>query len=67
MIQRFSLWTTPTGHSIRTCSAEDLIVLKAFANRPMALKFSQSLRKAISIPPLHLPSPDSLCPLCPLC
>ncbi|MFM8477909.1 MAG: hypothetical protein ACKOEO_19165, partial [Planctomycetaceae bacterium] len=34
MIQRSSLWTTPTGHSIRTCSAEDLIVLKAFANRP---------------------------------
>ncbi len=34
MIQRSSQWTTPTGHSIRTCSAEDLIVLKAFANRP---------------------------------
>ena len=29
-----AFWTTPTGHSIRTCSAEDLSVLKAFANRP---------------------------------
>ena len=31
---RSSLWGTPGSGSIRTCSAEDLIVLKAFASRP---------------------------------
>jgi len=34
IVQRSSLWGTPGRGSIRTCSAEDLIVLKAFASRP---------------------------------
>ena len=33
-IERSSLWGTPSSGKIRTCSAEDLVVLKAFANRP---------------------------------
>ena len=28
------MWGTPGSGRIRTCSAEDLVVLKAFANRP---------------------------------
>lgn len=31
--QRASLWQLPDGRSLRTCSAEDLIVHKAFASR----------------------------------
>ena len=34
VVQRSSLWGTPGSGSIRTCSAEDLVVLKAFASRP---------------------------------
>jgi hypothetical protein len=34
LIDRSSLWGTPGASSIRTCSAEDLVVLKAFAGRP---------------------------------
>lgn len=34
IVERSSLWGTPGYGSIRTCSAEDLIVLKAFASRP---------------------------------
>jgi len=34
VVMRSSLWGTPGNGSIRTCSAEDLIVLKAFASRP---------------------------------
>jgi len=34
VVMRSSLWGTPGSGSIRTCSAEDLIVLKAFASRP---------------------------------
>ena len=34
MIQRSSEWQIPSHGEIRTCSAEDLIVLKAFASRP---------------------------------
>jgi hypothetical protein len=33
-LSRATLWTVPGGGSIRTCCAEDLVVLKAFANRP---------------------------------
>ena len=32
-IQRSSFWEIAQGHSLRTCSAEDLIVHKAFASR----------------------------------
>jgi hypothetical protein len=32
-IERSSLWPLPEGKSLRTCSAEDLIVHKCFANR----------------------------------
>lgn len=34
MMLRSSLWNVPQHGEIRTCSAEDLVVLKAFANRP---------------------------------
>lgn len=34
VIERSSHWGVPGGGQIRTCSAEDLIVLKAFASRP---------------------------------
>lgn len=34
IVQRSSLWGTPGSGTIRTCSAEDLVVLKAFASRP---------------------------------
>ena len=34
LVERASLWTVPRHGTIRTCSAEDLIVLKAFASRP---------------------------------
>ena len=34
MIERSSEWGTPQRGTITTCSAEDLIVLKAFADRP---------------------------------
>jgi hypothetical protein len=34
MIQRASDWGTPHAGKISTCSAEDLVTLKAFANRP---------------------------------
>lgn len=34
LIERSSEWTVPRHGIIRTCSAEDLVVLKAFANRP---------------------------------
>ena len=34
LIERSSEWTVPRHGIIRTCSAEDLIVLKAFASRP---------------------------------
>jgi hypothetical protein len=33
-VQRASLFEFTPGVSLRTCSAEDLVVLKAFANRP---------------------------------
>ena len=34
LVERASEWTVPRHGIIRTCSAEDLIVLKAFASRP---------------------------------
>lgn len=34
IIERSSLWKSPGNGEIRTCSAEDLVVLKAFAGRP---------------------------------
>ncbi len=34
VVQRSSLWGTPGSGTIKTCSAEDLVVLKAFASRP---------------------------------
>lgn len=34
-IERSTPWGTPKGGRINTCSAEDLIVFKAFASRPM--------------------------------
>ena len=34
MIERSSDWVIPGGGSIRTCGTSDLIILKAFANRP---------------------------------
>lgn len=34
IVQRSSWWGIPGGGKIRTCSAEDLIVLKSFAARP---------------------------------
>ncbi len=34
MIKRASEWGTPQRGTITTCSAEDLVVLKAFADRP---------------------------------
>jgi Nucleotidyl transferase AbiEii toxin, Type IV TA system len=34
IVNRSSLFMFPGGFSLRTCSAEDLIVLKAFASRP---------------------------------
>jgi hypothetical protein len=33
-VARATLFTFPPGIALRTCSAEDLIVLKAFADRP---------------------------------
>ncbi len=33
-ILRSSLWRSPDGHDLRTCSAEDLLVHKSFAARP---------------------------------
>ena len=33
MIERSSSFEYPPGQSLRTCSAEDLVILKAFANR----------------------------------
>ncbi len=32
-VKRASLWSIPDGHALRTCSAEDLVVHKAFASR----------------------------------
>ena len=32
-VSRATAWALSAGHSIRTCSAEDLVVLKAFAGR----------------------------------
>lgn len=34
VVRRSTLWQTPESGGIRTCSAEDLVVLKAFAARP---------------------------------
>jgi len=34
LIERSSLFTYPPAVPLRTCSAEDFIVLKAFADRP---------------------------------
>lgn len=34
LIERSSLWEVPGHGEIRTCSAEDLVVLKSFASRP---------------------------------
>lgn len=34
VVARSSLWGTPQSGAIRTCCAEDLMVLKAFADRP---------------------------------
>ena len=34
-IQRASLWTREGGHALTTCSAEDLVVHKAFAGRDL--------------------------------
>ncbi len=34
MLQRSTQWKVPGNHQIKTCSAEDLVVLKAFASRP---------------------------------
>ena len=33
-VSRASDWTVPPGVTLRTCSAEDLMVLKSFAGRP---------------------------------
>jgi len=33
-VSRASDWTVPPGIALRTCCAEDLVVLKAFAGRP---------------------------------
>jgi len=33
-MNRSTMWGIPGSGKIRTCSAEDLVVLKAFANRP---------------------------------
>jgi len=33
-VERASDWTVSAGAALRTCSAEDLVVLKAFADRP---------------------------------
>lgn len=34
LIERSSVWEIPRHGTIRTCSSEDLVVLKAFASRP---------------------------------
>ncbi len=34
VVERSTMWGTPGAGSIRTCSAEDLVVLKSFASRP---------------------------------
>jgi len=34
LIERSSLWKVPRHGEIRTCSAEDLVILKSFASRP---------------------------------
>ena len=34
LMNRSTMWGIPGSGKIRTCSAEDLVVLKAFANRP---------------------------------
>ena len=34
MIDRATEWVIPGGGSIRTCGPSDLVILKAFANRP---------------------------------
>ena len=34
VVQRSTLWGIPGSGNIRTCSAEDLVVMKAFASRP---------------------------------
>lgn len=34
MVDRATIWDVPEHGRIRTCSAEDLVVLKAFASRP---------------------------------
>jgi len=34
LMDRSTMWGIPGSGKIRTCSAEDLVVLKAFANRP---------------------------------
>ena len=38
MIARATPWQAPESGSLTTCCAEDLIVLKAFANRPQDLR-----------------------------
>lgn len=34
IISRATMWGTPAAGEIRTCTAEDLVVLKSFASRP---------------------------------
>jgi hypothetical protein len=42
-IQRSSPWEVQTGTELRTCSAEDLIVMKLFASRPLDLRDAESV------------------------
>ena len=57
LIERSSEWTVPRHGMIRTCSAEDLVVLKAFASRPqdwidvekVIIRQSQRLNRSLVI------------------
>jgi len=43
MIERSSLFEFETGSALRTCSAEDLVVLKLFAFRPRDLSDAETV------------------------
>ena len=43
IIERASLFEFDPGASIRTCSAEDLLVMKLFASRPLDLRDAESI------------------------
>ena len=43
VIQRASLFSFGSGLDIRTCSAEDLVVLKLFASRPLDIRDAESV------------------------